>query len=99
MASGVHHNRTTTLISTDKKAVYGDVFTHHGQRDNPYQILLANVDFGEGRVSRPLPGIFHLPGDGLRPGKAAEAGDFEVQPHDLAEGVAGTSERETKKGV
>lgn len=64
---------------------YCGPMTYHSEGDNGNQVLLADEDLRHGDVRGPLPWVLHLPCDGLCPREAAEAGDFKIHLHDLAE--------------
>ena len=59
--------------------------SYHGQGHDANQVLLADEDLWHCDVRGPPPWVFHLPGDGLAPWEAAEAGDFKVHLHNLIE--------------
>lgn len=72
--------------------------SYHGQGHDSHQVLLADEDLGQGDVGGAAAGVLHLPGDGLRPRQAAEAGDLKAQLHDLVEQAGAPGESKTGKG-
>lgn len=72
------------LLSVGCKG-HHDSMTYHSEGDNGDQVLLADEDLGHSDVCGPLPGVLHLPRDGLCPREAAETGDFKIHLHDLIE--------------
>lgn len=71
---------------------HGPTGSYRGEGHDASQVLLADEDLGHGGVCGRPPRVLDLPGDGLRPRQAAEAGDFEVHLHDLAEQAAASGE-------
>lgn len=68
--------------------------THHGQRYDTDQVLLADVDLGDAQVRHDTPRVFHLPRNQLGGGRVAGLLDFHVDLHDLVGDTAGTREEE-----